>query len=58
MAHDVHDYWLNAAARNIAETTAGASHCGFLRRLPRAVDALDLIVCAALLALMAIYQWG
>lgn len=50
-----HPYWLNAGARNIVDTTASTGRCPFMRKLPRVVDVLDLIVCAALIVAMIAY---
>lgn len=49
------DFWLNAGRRNIQETTAAAGRCGFMRRLPRAVDWLDIALCVLIVVLGALY---
>lgn len=55
MSAPVHPFWLNAGARNITETTASTGRCPFMRRLPRVVDVVDLIVCGALVLAMIVY---
>lgn len=51
-----HEYWINAGARNIAETTASAGRCRFMRRWRAPIDNLDLIVCAVIVALIVAYE--
>ncbi len=56
MTDTPHNYWIAAGARNIAETTASAGKCRFLRRVPRAIDNLHLLACAVIVALVVLYE--
>lgn len=51
----MNDFWLNAGRRNIEETTTTARRSRFMRRLPCALDHLDIALCVFIGALVLLF---